>query len=104
MLTNDFPWRRRINETKTLIWDRWRRGNFKNGGNMKQLEVSEEYFEEIILPKVLANETTCRIYLRELEKRGCVFSKPIDELSHDDCITAGIRIYAHTKREMGGRQ
>lgn len=61
--------------------------------------MGDEFFEEEVFPKVLANEVTCRLYLKELEKHGVTFSESIDELTHEECQSAAIRIYSTLKVE-----
>jgi len=60
--------------------------------------MNTEDFEENIFPKVLANENLCRLYLKGLEKRGLKYSKPIETLSHDECIEIAILIYSDLVR------
>ncbi len=77
-----------------------------HGGVMIEVSdnISKEQFEEHVLPKVLANEQTCRMYLSELVKRGCQIMSngaPVDytKICHQHAIDIIIKIYAELKRK-----
>lgn len=56
-----------------------------------------EFFEEVLFPFLLADEIMCRTYLIELQKRGCAYSIPVMQMTHQECITAATKIYALLK-------
>lgn len=58
----------------------------------------EETFEQIVLPKVLANHQMCRQYLHDLHARGAEFNFKIEDLTHDACIDVILAIYTNIKR------
>lgn len=62
--------------------------------------ISEENFEKDILPKILANEITCKAFIDCLQKKGCTitFLKPLDQLKHQDFVEIALKVYSELKR------
>ena len=65
--------------------------------------ISTEEFEDHILPKLLANEVSCKTYLNELVKRGLhieINGQKVDhtKVCHEHAIEILIKMYADMKR------
>lgn len=60
--------------------------------------MKDQYFEEEVMPRVLANETTCRSLINILVARGVEISIDPKSLSHDECIEVVIQIMSELKR------
>lgn len=58
---------------------------------------TDEVFENYVFPEVLADEARCRVFLKEVERRGARYSVKVEDLTHDECIALASRIYAEIK-------
>lgn len=59
--------------------------------------------EEEVFSKVLANEATCRLLLKQLETQGVTFSVPIEKITHEECVEAALAILSDLKRHEATR-
>ena len=58
----------------------------------------EEQFEQIIFPKILADERLCRLTLQNLIRHGVKIDTPLNDLTHEQCIELSVRLYGELKR------
>ena len=56
-----------------------------------------DYFEQSVMPIILDNETTCRMFLDGLIARGVQLSVPAETLTHEEAARACRHVFEELK-------